>query len=318
MLRFAVPAVVTAALLAPAVPVPAAPATPSTPAAQRECAIPDRGHMSCLAYRRTDVRHAKGVAAAAPSGYSPADLASAYALPSGTAGAGETVAITIAYGNPHLESDLAVYREQYGLPPCTTANGCLRKIDQRGGTDYPIPDEQWGGELDLDVDMVSAACPLCHLLVVEADDNSEANLFAAIDQAVAQGATFVSNSWAARRTPTPPPNWTSTSSTPVSRSPSAAATTASSSSTRRSPSTSPRSAARRCAAPATIGAGRSRRGAAPVPDVLGRSPNRPGRPIRSARTGWRPTSRRWPTRSPAWPSTTRAGRSSAAPASPRR
>jgi subtilase family serine protease len=134
--------------------------------------------MSCLAYRRTDVRHAKGVAAATPSGYSPADLASAYALPSGTAGAGETVAITIAYDNPHLESDLAVYREQYGLPPCTTANGCLRKIDQRGGTDYPIPDEQWGGELDLDVDMVSAACSLCHLLVVEADDNSEANLFA--------------------------------------------------------------------------------------------------------------------------------------------
>ena len=174
-----------------------APAATSAGSAQRVCSTPSRGHMACMAYRRVDVKHPAGVqrAAATPSGYSPADLASAYNLPTGTAGAGETVAISIAFDNPHLESDLAVYRQQYGLPPCTTANGCFRKIDQRGGTDYPIADEQWGGESDLDVDMVSATCPQCHIVVVEADDNTEANLFAAIDQAVASGAQFVSNSW---------------------------------------------------------------------------------------------------------------------------
>jgi N-acetylneuraminic acid mutarotase len=176
---------------------------PKSGPAQRECAAPAPRHVACLAYRRTDVAHPAGVqrAQTAPEGYAPADLTSAYRLPNG-GGAGQTVAITIAYDNPHLESDLAVYRQQYGLPACTTANGCFRKLDQRGGTDYPIPDEHWGGESDLDVDMVSAACPLCHIVVVEADDSTETSLFAAVDQAVAQGARFVSNSWGGTEDPT--------------------------------------------------------------------------------------------------------------------
>jgi hypothetical protein len=132
-------------------------------------------------------------------GYSPSDLASAYGIPSG--GSGQTVAIVDAYDDPSAESDLATYRSQYGLPACTTGNGCFRKINQTGGTAYPAGEPGWGVEISLDVDMVSAACPACHILLVEATDNHFANLDAAENQAVAQGATEVSNSWGSLQFP---------------------------------------------------------------------------------------------------------------------
>ena len=56
-----------------------------------------------------------------------------------TAGAGQTVAIVDAYDDPNAEADLAVYRAQYGLPACTTANGCFKKVNQTGGTTLPRP-----------------------------------------------------------------------------------------------------------------------------------------------------------------------------------
>src|SRR5436305_6338664 len=72
--------------------------------------------------------------ASVPSGYGPADLQSAYKLPSATAGTSQTVAIVDAFDDPTAESDLGQYRSFYGLPPCTTANGCFRKVNQTGGT----------------------------------------------------------------------------------------------------------------------------------------------------------------------------------------
>jgi subtilase family serine protease len=81
------------------------------------------------------------------------------------------------------------------LPACTTANGCFRKVDQRGGTSYPATNTGWASEISLDVDMVSAICPNCHILLVEADNNQNANLALAVDEAVALGANAVSNSY---------------------------------------------------------------------------------------------------------------------------
>ncbi|MEU0968657.1 carboxypeptidase regulatory-like domain-containing protein [Streptomyces sp. NPDC005917] len=159
------------------------------------CAKPSKaGEMSCMSVKRDDVIGPKGVQPnATPVGFGPADLRSAYNLPSG--GAGQTVAIVDAYDSPSAESDLAVYRQQYGLPPCTTANGCFKKMDQRGGTNYPPADSNWAGEISLDLDMVSAICPSCNILLVEADDAYLNNLGTAVNQAVAQGAKFVSNSY---------------------------------------------------------------------------------------------------------------------------
>jgi len=134
-------------------------------------------------------------ATTAPSGLNPADLQSAYQLSSSTNGLGQTVAIVDAYNDPNAESDLAVYRSQFGLSACTTANGCFRKVSQSGGTNYPRGNTGWAEEISLDLDMVSAICPNCHILLVEAKTNSFTNLAAAVDEAARLGATEISNSY---------------------------------------------------------------------------------------------------------------------------
>jgi hypothetical protein len=104
-------------------------------------------------------------------GYAPADLQSAYGLP-GNSGPGAGKIVAIFGGNsdyPNAESDLAVYRSQYGLPPCTSANGCFMKIDQNGGTNYPSPGSD-EGEQALDMEMASAACPACKIILIEGPD----------------------------------------------------------------------------------------------------------------------------------------------------
>ncbi|GCE10230.1 S53 family peptidase [Tengunoibacter tsumagoiensis] len=142
-------------------------------------------------------KNSKGVTpfASSPGGLNPADLQSAYNLPSSSLGSGQTVAIVDAYDDPNAESDLAVYRAQFGLPECSTANGCFSKVDQRGGTNYPAGNTGWSEEISLDLDMVSAVCPLCNILLVEGDSASFANLGTAVNTAVSLGATTVSNSY---------------------------------------------------------------------------------------------------------------------------
>src|SRR5947208_6459769 len=110
------------------------------------CGAVPIGHARCFSL-------VKGNATAAgPSGYGPADLQSAYKLPSATAGTGQTVAIVDAFDYPSAEADLGTYRSQYGLPACTTANGCFRKVNQNGATSpLPATDTGWAGEAALDL-----------------------------------------------------------------------------------------------------------------------------------------------------------------------
>lgn len=167
------------------------------PTVARACAPAAPGYATCLALRRTDLRPMRALAArATPPGYGPAALQSAYKLPSASAGVGQTVAIVDAFDNPRAEADLATYRAQFGLPACTTANGCFRKVNQRGiAGSYPLPDAGWGLEISLDVDMVSAICPNCRILLVEADNNRLTSLGAAVDTAARLGANVISNSY---------------------------------------------------------------------------------------------------------------------------
>jgi subtilase family serine protease len=146
------------------------------------------------------VTNAKGqpLVTSAPAGYGPADLQSAYNLTSAASanGGARTVAIVDAYDDPNAEADLGVYRAQYGLPSCTTANNCFLKADQNGGTtSYPSANGGWAQEISLDLDMVSAICPNCKILLVEAKSNLFSDLSAAVDQAAVMGATQISNSY---------------------------------------------------------------------------------------------------------------------------
>jgi len=136
------------------------------------------------------------ISATTPGGYGPAQLQSAYNLTSAIGGgAGRTIAIVDAYNNPNAEADLGVYRTQFGLPACTTANGCFRKVDQNGGTAYPVSDPSWSQEISLDLDMVSANCPNCHILLVEANSPTYANLGIGVNTAAQLGAFAISNSY---------------------------------------------------------------------------------------------------------------------------
>ncbi|MGI8587412.1 MAG: S53 family peptidase [Chloroflexia bacterium] len=168
---------------------------PSQPAVARSCADVPLGFARCFAQVRTDiVQPGQGTLPGTPAGYGPADLLSAYKL-SSSGGSGQTVAIVDAYNDPKAESDLGVYRAQYGLPACTTANGCFRKVDQNGGTTYPRGNSGWGQEISLDLDMVSAICPNCHILLVEAKTSSLTNLGTAVNTAARLGANAISNSY---------------------------------------------------------------------------------------------------------------------------
>lgn len=131
---------------------------------------------------------------AVPAGFGPSDLRSAYSVtPTGST---RTIAIVDAYGYANAESDLATYRATFGLPACTTANGCFRKVNQNGQQgNYPRENTGWAQETALDLDMASAMCPSCHILLVQANSATLANLATAENTAVALGATIVSNSY---------------------------------------------------------------------------------------------------------------------------
>jgi len=157
--------------------------------ALRVCGEVGDGYARCQAWLRTDI--AGTIRPDTPGGYAPTDLRRAYNVTtdSQTRGADETVAIVDAYDDPNAASDLKIYREQYGLPACTVANGCFTKQKFTSRTNIG-----WSGEESLDVDMVSAICPNCKILLVEAASSSLVDLSVAEKYATVR-ARYVSNSW---------------------------------------------------------------------------------------------------------------------------
>jgi subtilase family serine protease len=160
------------------------------------CGPTGNGTARCHANVITDAQGAP-LATSGPSGYWPSDIQSAYKLgaPSGSPGTGQTIAIVDAYDDPRAESDLGTYRSQFNLGACTTSNGCFRKVDQNGGGVYPRRDSGWAQEISLDVDMASATCPNCKILLVEAATNRFSDLATAVDTAARLGASAISNSY---------------------------------------------------------------------------------------------------------------------------
>ncbi|WP_328481098.1 S53 family peptidase [Streptomyces sp. NBC_00377] len=199
----------------------AAPATTTTTTSAKvtwaatPCATPKhKGDLTCNSFRVTGgttafqkeraaetgkaAKVTPKASAASPTGYGPSDLQDAYGLTdaASSSGSGETIAIVDAYDDPNAAADLAKYRTYYGLPACTVANGCFKKVSQSGSTtSLPSADSGWAEEESLDLDMASAVCPNCKILLVEATSSSMANLGKAVNEAVTLGAKFVSNSY---------------------------------------------------------------------------------------------------------------------------
>ncbi|MHB1853720.1 MAG: S53 family peptidase [Acidimicrobiales bacterium] len=179
--------------------------------ASQVCGSTAPGFARCLSWRRTDAAArseapatdtspgmaATTAGAAATLGnngaYDPSYLQSAYGVFNAAGGAGQTVAIVDAYDDPNAASDLTTYRSGFGLPACT--GSCFRKVNETGGSALPAPDSGWAQEISLDLDMVSAICPRCSILLVEASSASYVDLGKAVNTAVSLGAKVVSNSY---------------------------------------------------------------------------------------------------------------------------
>jgi hypothetical protein len=185
--------------------------TTTVTVAQNVCKAPSPGHKSCDAMRLVTERVPSAVAgrlqaaglvrtglpsdlqAGPAGGYTPAELAAAYGLSPGAATT-QTVAIVDAFNDPTVKADLNHFDTQYGLPAETSTS--FRVVNQSGNaTPLPSDDAGWAGEITLDVQAVRGLCHQCKILLVEAQDSSNANLATAVNRAVAMGAKIVSNSY---------------------------------------------------------------------------------------------------------------------------
>ena len=135
------------------------------------------------------------LATGSPTGLSPARVKAAYNFPTGLgAGAGRTVAVVAPFDAPTIEKDLNTFSQTFGLPACTTANKCFRKVDQKGGTNYPAKNTLWALEISLDVEWVHGIAPGARILLVEARSDRLSDVIAAEDYATGH-ATYVTNSF---------------------------------------------------------------------------------------------------------------------------
>jgi subtilase family serine protease len=166
------------------------------PSVSLGCANPLSGGIQCFGQAIRPAKQDGPELMAGPTGLGPTQIQSAYKL-AGLNASGRTVAIVDAFNDPKAASDLATFRQAYGLPACTTANGCFKQVNQNGATS-PLPsgDYGWAEEESLDVDAVSSACPTCHILLVEASSASTSALSKAENSAAkAAGVAAISNSY---------------------------------------------------------------------------------------------------------------------------
>jgi len=136
---------------------------------------------------------------AGPTGTTPAQIRHAYgfdqiSFANGTIpgdGRGTTIAIVDAYDDPNIANDLHQFDLRFGLPDPT-----FTKVNQSGGSSLPAASSDWAPEISLDVEWAHAIAPKANILLVEANDNSDANLFAAAAYAAKQpGVVVVSMSF---------------------------------------------------------------------------------------------------------------------------
>ncbi len=125
-----------------------------------------------------------------PEGFTPAQIRAAYGMNQVTFGSvtgdgsGQTIAIIDAYNDPNIQSDFRAFSAAFSLP--TTG---LTVVGQTGMSALPGVDpagkgnSNFEGEEALDVEWAHAMAPGANILLVEANDASPSNLFAAVNMA---------------------------------------------------------------------------------------------------------------------------------------
>lgn len=165
--------------------------------AARVCATPAAGYMACNSLVIVDPA-GKPKQTSEPTSYTPAQLRGAYGLDAAASslGSGMTVAIVDAYDDPNALADVNAYRGQWSIAPFgAEGSPTFTKVGQDGTSDLPSPNASWAQEISLDLDMLSAICPNCNVVLVEANSASYADLAAAVHTAAVRGADAISNSY---------------------------------------------------------------------------------------------------------------------------
>ena len=189
-------------------------AYPSTTAHQYTavCSVPAR-FVHCDALVFTTVRRKPlvqpSIAGPVAGSYGPAQFHIGYHLPCSVGGTSaqaicakpssfgkQTIAIVDAYNAPTIQADLNTYDNYYGLPACTTSNGCFSIVNENGkASPLPTTDTGWALEISLDVETAHEICQTCKILLVEASAASIFDLGTAVKTAARLGATEISNSY---------------------------------------------------------------------------------------------------------------------------
>lgn len=187
------------------------PLSPTEYEASAICAQPAPGYSGCLSLRliADEPSSVPGVETTPQAteftepihgSLTPANLISAYGLAGASPPSTQTIALVDAYDDATIAGDLEVFSKQFGLPACSEANGCFRKVNQNGKAG-PLPassgekERSWAQEIATDVEVAHGVCQSCKILLVEAKSNNNSDLYAAEQTAAALGATEISNSY---------------------------------------------------------------------------------------------------------------------------
>jgi MYXO-CTERM domain-containing protein len=137
----------------------------------------------------------------------PTDVLTAYNIPASAKAGGKIVAL-VELPSVNALADVNAYRAQFNIPalaacptsasgvPTPNGTACFARVGTDGtvnsvsSTDCP----GWSGETGLDMDMVSAACPDCSIVLVEGNTTTDLDQMNAVAATVVH-ASAASNSW---------------------------------------------------------------------------------------------------------------------------
>ena len=157
--------------------------------------------------------------------YNPSQIRVAYQMPvipvgtptpaqAAALGAGQTIYVVDAYGNPRTVDELAAFNKNFNLPGCTevkipvtatlplasaSKTSCEISVVYSSGTKMtttvPQYSSGWAMETSLDVQWAHATAPLARIVLIAADNSSVASMMNAINLANAMGPGVVSMSF---------------------------------------------------------------------------------------------------------------------------
>ena len=167
---------------------------------------------SCDALIKTDAAGKPTAVSPMASAFGATDLRNAYPNVNGNrADRNHVVAVVDVYGYSSAYNDLVAYRKQYfgssaPISNCSVTSGkftfsgtapCFAKVNQNGSTNgLPAQNSGWAQELALDIQMASAMCPECSILLVQAKTANFTDIAAAVTTAGNfAGTVAISNSY---------------------------------------------------------------------------------------------------------------------------